>query len=83
MTKRINQETVEAAITLHEQFVGKQQNADSISLPTYAWASIQSLQRQIDTARQRGWHGAVRRFAKTWPSLSPTSAASWTTCTKS
>ena len=62
MTKRINQETVEAAIMLHEQLVGKQRNADSISLPTYAWASIQNLQRQIDTARQRGWHGAVRRL---------------------
>ena len=62
MTKRINSQTVEAAIVLHERLVGKQRHTDSISLPTYTWTNIQTLQRQIDTARQRGWHGAVRRL---------------------
>jgi hypothetical protein len=62
MTKRINQETVEAAIVLHELLVGKQRHTDSISLPTYTWTNIQTLQRQIDTAWQRGWHGAAKRL---------------------
>ena len=62
MTKRINPETVEAAIVLHERLVGKQRHTDSISLPTYTWTNIQNLQRQIDTARQRGWHGAAKRL---------------------
>ena len=38
MMKRINQETVEAAIMLHERLVGKQRHTDSIRLPTYSWA---------------------------------------------
>ena len=62
MMKRIKQEIVEAAIVLHERLVGKQRHTDSISLPTYVWSSIQSLQRQIDMARQRGWYGAAKRL---------------------
>ena len=31
-------------------------------MPTYAWASIQGIQRQIDLARRRGWHGAAKRL---------------------
>ena len=62
MTKRVNQETVEAAIVLHERLVGKQRCADSISLPTYTLTNIHKLQRQIDTARRRGWHGAAKRL---------------------
>ncbi len=59
---RANQETVDAAILLHERLIGKLRNTDSIDLPFYAWNSIQDLKRQIDTARRRGWHGAAKRL---------------------
>lgn len=62
--KRMNQETVEAAILLHERLVGKQQHTNSINLPTYAWANIEGLRRQVDTARKHGWHGAARRLTE-------------------
>ena len=59
---RTNREIVQAALVLHQHLANRQQYKESISLPTYAWAGIQGIQRQIDLARRRGWHGAAKRL---------------------
>jgi hypothetical protein len=60
--KRTNPETVEAAMLLHEQLLGIPPRSEAVYLPVYGWDCIQKLQRQIQMARVRGWHAAMKRL---------------------
>jgi hypothetical protein len=60
--KRTNPEMVEAAMLLHEQLLGNALRRESVYLPNYGWDCIQKLQRQIQMARARGWHAALKRL---------------------
>jgi hypothetical protein len=60
--KRAKQETVQAATALHERLCNKPLRPCAIRLPSCGWLSIQTFQRQIAKAHERGWHGAVRRL---------------------
>jgi hypothetical protein len=60
--KRTKPKTVEAALLLHEQLLGKPPHSEAVYLPTYGWDRIQKVQRQIALARARGWHAARRRL---------------------
>lgn len=60
--KRTKPQTVQAAILLHEQLVGKRPRNEAVYLPTHGWDCIQAIQRQIEMARAHGWHAAVKRL---------------------
>ena len=54
-----------AAVLIHEQLAGRQAPATCrLYLPEYSWNNIQQLRRQIDLARQRGWHRAAARLTE-------------------
>ena len=60
----INKTALRAAVLIHEQLSGGTRHALPIYLPDYSWNNIQRLRRQIDRARQRGWHGAAKRLTE-------------------
>ena len=60
----INKTALRAAVLIHEQLAGSKRQDVPLYLPEYSWNNIQQLRRQIDLARQRGWHGAARRLTE-------------------
>ena len=60
----INKTAMRAAVLIHEQLAGGTRHDLPIYLPEYSWNNIQQLRRQIDLARQRGWHAAAARLTE-------------------
>ena len=60
----INKTAVRATMLIHQQLFGGIRHELSIYLPEHSWNNIRQLRRQIDRARQRGWHGAARRLTE-------------------
>ncbi len=60
----INKTALRAAVLIHEQLASGPRQDSRIYLPEYSWNNIQQLRRQIDRARQRGWHRAARRLTE-------------------
>ena len=60
--KPINKAALRAAVLIHEQLAGGPRYEWPVYFPEYAWNNIQRCRRQIDLARQRGWHGAAKQL---------------------
>jgi hypothetical protein len=60
----INKTAIRATVLIHEQLAGGTRHELPICLPEYSWNNIQQLRRQIDRARQWGWHRAARRLTE-------------------
>ena len=60
----INKTAMRAAVLIHEQLAGGTRHDLPIYLPEYSWNNIQQLRRQIDRARERGWHRAAARLTE-------------------
>jgi len=61
MTK-INKTAMQAALLIQEKVAQDMNPATSCYLPEHAWNNMQRLRRQIDLARERGWHRAASRL---------------------
>jgi hypothetical protein len=59
-----NKKALRVAVLIHEQLAGGQCHDSPVYLPEYAWNNVQNLRRQIDLARQRGWHRAAAQLTK-------------------
>jgi len=60
----ISKTALRAAVLIHEQLASSTRQDFPLYLPEYSWNNIQRLRRQIDLARQRGWHRAAKRLAE-------------------
>ena len=65
MTK-INKTAMQAALLIQEKVAQDMNPATSCYLPEHAWNNMQRLRRQIDLARERGWHRAASDSTKSW-----------------
>ena len=60
----INKKALKAAVLIHEHMAAGQRRDASVYLPEYSWNSVQQLRRQIEMARERGWHRAAASLAE-------------------
>ena len=55
----IHKAALRTAVLIHERLIGSKCQDLFIPLPEYYWHRLENLQRQIELARQRGWHLAA------------------------
>ena len=60
----INKTAMRAAMLIHEQLADGKRQDPSIHLPEYAWNNLQQIRRQIELARQHGWHAAASKLTE-------------------